>query len=62
MTTATNESVAELMTRDEAADYLNVSPRWVKRALDERHIPFIKVGAPFALGARARRVPGRAHD
>jgi excisionase family DNA binding protein len=34
----------ELLTVEQAADYFNVSPRWVRRAVDERRIEFVKVG------------------
>ena len=33
-----------LLTGDEAADRLGVSARWVRRAVQERRIPFVKVG------------------
>lgn len=35
---------ARLLTPSEAAAYLNVTERWVRRAVAERRIDFIKVG------------------
>ncbi len=32
------------LTRAEAAEYLNVSPRWIKRAIEERRLPYLKLG------------------
>ncbi len=32
------------LTIDQAAEYLNVTPRFVRRLVDERRIAFIKLG------------------
>ncbi len=32
------------LTPAEAADYLGVTERWVRRAVQERRVPFMKVG------------------
>lgn len=34
----------ELLTIPEAAEYLSVNERWIKRQIANRRIPFIKVG------------------
>jgi excisionase family DNA binding protein len=35
---------AQLLTLDQAADYLNVTPRFMRRLVAERRIAFMKVG------------------
>lgn len=33
-----------LLTVDQAAEYLTVTPRFVRRLIEERRIPFVKLG------------------
>lgn len=34
----------DLLTTPEAASYLNVTDRWMRRAVADRRVPFVKVG------------------
>ena len=36
--------IPEVMTAEQAAAYLNVSPKSVQRRMDRKSIPFVKVG------------------
>lgn len=49
-----SSSSGELLTVEQAADYLNITDHFVRRLIRERRIPFLKVGR---LG-RHRGVPG----
>ncbi|MEV6287410.1 helix-turn-helix domain-containing protein [Kribbella sp. NPDC051770] len=35
---------SNLLNGEEAAEYLGVTPRWVRRAVAQRILPFVKVG------------------
>ena len=44
-----------LMTPEEAAQLLGVTRRWISRAVEEKRIPFIKLGAAKQSRLRFRR-------
>jgi len=56
------------LSMTEAAEFLNVTPRWVKRAKEEGRLPYLKVGRHIRFDvadlekflAAARSVPGRS--
>lgn len=39
----------KLLSVDEAADLLNVSPRFIRRLIAERRIEFVKYGRPVRI-------------
>lgn len=57
------------LTIEEAAEYLGVGPRMVRRLIHERRIPYVKLGRPVRLMPEdldayleARRVEARGDD
>jgi excisionase family DNA binding protein len=40
----TSESLPQLLTMDQLAERLGVTPRHVRRLVDERRVPFLRVG------------------
>ena len=40
-----DSSRPDLLTEQEACEYLNVGPRWLKRARDQRRIEFVRLSS-----------------
>jgi excisionase family DNA binding protein len=41
-----------LLTADQAAEYLNVTPRFVRRLTSERRVPFVRLGRHVRFDTR----------